>query len=54
MFKKGDRVALKENPLITGTVTLVKRGIAYHSYRVLWLNGQELEHPHKDLESVNG
>jgi hypothetical protein len=53
MFAKGDKVALKENPLITGTVLIVKRGMAYHSYRVLWFNGQELEHPHKDLERAN-
>jgi hypothetical protein len=51
-FKRGDRVALKSNPLITGTVTLVKLGMAYHSYLVLWMNGQELEHRHQELESA--
>lgn len=52
MFKVGDRVALKENPLITGTVLIVKRGMAYHSYRVLWMNGQELDHPHRALQNA--
>lgn len=51
-FKRGDKVALKENPLITGEVIVVKLGMAYHSYLVLWLNGQELEHRHSELQAA--
>ncbi|AVD99347.1 hypothetical protein SEA_BILLNYE_175 [Streptomyces phage BillNye] len=50
MFKKGDKVALKENPLITGTILYVKMGMAYHEYRVLWMNGQELDHRAQSIE----
>jgi hypothetical protein len=31
MFEKGEKVALKENPLITGTVILVRDGVPFIS-----------------------